>query len=255
MEKKLRIQLFDDEGRLIEDRLVMQDPEMSSGPKIAHQGLFRIEFTFENPDDIEKAKSYLDKIVGNIPLGAKKIKKKLLDIDSDPNFRESFLETTMEITNQDALIAHLRANDFKFVTTEFIKSFEFPGLEIKEAHENYEWMIRCIKYAKNPKSDKYDPMLIYGIQLLPEPREKIIIYLNGQYKEYVKLPIPVKFAEVLKKSILMKFPPYMTEEERDRIRLEIRQHEVQPDREFSKFFIRWYPYIENLPQFIKDKKR
>jgi hypothetical protein len=56
MEKKLRIQLFDDEGRMVDDRTVSQDPEIYSGPKENHNGLFRIEFTLNTKDDVEKAK-------------------------------------------------------------------------------------------------------------------------------------------------------------------------------------------------------
>lgn len=255
MEKKLRIQLFDGEGRLVDDRMVSQNPEMSSGPKLTHEGVFRVEFTLDCKDDVEKAKIYLDQFVGNLPLGSKQSKKKKLKEFSDPNQRENLLEQAVGLAkDQDELIGFLRDGGFRFMMTDFLETFYFPGLVIKDRHkEKYQWMLGCSKYAKNPKSDKYDPMLIFGIQLVPEQSEKIVVYLNGEFHKTYKVPIPVKPKEVFKKTTMTKFPHYMTEEERERFRLELRRYEDQPDHTFSKFFERWKPYVENLPKSTNDK--
>lgn len=249
MEKKLRVQLFDNEGRLVDDRTVSQNPEMSSGPKLTHEGVFRIEFTLDCKDDVEKAKNYLDQFVGNLPLGSKKSRKKLKQLD-DPDHRKEILEYAITACeDQDQLIAFLRKQGFRFMMTDFLETFDFPGLVIKDRHkEKYQWMLGCVKYAKNPKSDKYDPMLIFGIQLVPEQSEKIVVYLNGEFHKTYKVPIPSKPKEVFKKTTMTKFPHYMTEEERERFRLELRRYESQPDHKFSKFFDRWRPYVENLPE-------
>lgn len=255
MEKKLRIQLFDEESRLVDDRTVVQGPELSSGPTITHQGLFRIEFTLDCKDDVEKAKIYLDQLIGNLPIGSKKIRKELMKELSDPNQREMFLEKALALaTDQDVLIKFLRDNEFKFMMWDFLKIFEFP-IVIKEHHqERYQWMLRKIKEAKNPKADKYDPTIIFGIQLLPEHNEKIVVYLNGEFQKIYKVPVPSKPREVFKKTEMMKFPPYMTEEEREKFRYEIRQYQNDPKRIFSKFFVRWRPYVENILQLPQDKK-
>jgi len=255
MEKKLRIQFFDDEGRLVEDRMVAQDSEMYSGPKFNHEGLFRIEFTMNCKDDIEKAKTYLDQLTGILPLGSKQGRKKSIRILQDPQQREELLNEVIGIAmDQDQLIQLLRDRGFRFMMYDFLETFEFPGLEIKERHkEKYQWMLLCTRTAKNPKADKYDPMLVFGIQLLPEHDERIVVYLNGQFKKAYKVPIPEKPKEVFKKTTMVKFPHYMTEEERERFRFELRRYEIDPDTNLSKFFIRWKPYVENLPELSQNK--
>lgn len=255
MEKKLRIQLFDPEGCLIDDRMVSQNPEMSSGPKFNHDGMFRIEFTLDCKDDIEKAKTYLDQLIGSLPLGTKQKKKKEFKEFDDPDWREEFLKQAVSLGDQDDLINFLREQGFRFMMTDFLETFNFLGLDIKPRHKDkYQWMLRNTRYAKSPKSDKYDPMLIFGIQLLPEHNERIVVYLNGEFQKSYKVPIPSKPKEVFKKTSMTKFPHYMIEEEREKFRLELRQLEAQPNRKPSKFLNRWMPFVENLPKISQDEK-
>ena len=256
MEKKLRIQLFDSEGRMIDDRTVSQDPEFAKGPQDEHKGLFRIEFTLDSKTDIGKAKEYLDQLVGALPLGPKKIRKSSTKTMEDPAQRERFLEDTMGTAlDQDQLIKHLRGQGFKFMMYDFLETFDWPQLEIKERHkEKYQWMMLLNKPAKNPKLDKYDPMLIFGIQLLPEHDEKIVVYLHGQYHKSYKIPVPPKPKEVFKTTTMTKFPEYMTHGEREKFRFELRQYEADPKRPLSKFWKRWRPYVENVSAIAQDKK-
>jgi len=249
MEKKLRIQLFDEDGRLLDDRMVSQDPEIAKGPQLTHIGPMRIEFSFDSKEDIEKAKTYLDQMVGNIPLGPKKVRKKLSISLEDPSQREDLLKAAIEsAADQDELIKYLREQGFRFMMTDFLETLEFEQLDIKERHlEKYQWMMMLRKPAKNPKSDKYDPMLIFGIQLIPEHNEKIAVYLHGEFHGYYKVPVPEKPKEVFKKTTMMKFPEYMTHSERDKFRLEMRQLENDPERKTSKFINRWHKYVENAP--------
>jgi len=255
MEKKLRIQLYDEEGRLVEDRIVTQGPEMSSGPKFNHEGLFRIEFTLDCKDDVEKAKTYLDQLIGSLPLGSKKSRKKVVKEIEGPKQREELLEEVIGIAvDQDQLIELLRTRGFRFMMYDFLETFDFPGLEIKDRHkEKYQWMLLNIKTAKNPKSDRYDPMLIFGIQLLPDHDERIVVYLNGQFHKSFKVSVPEKPKEVFKKTTMTKFPHYMIEEEREKFRFELRQLEADPERKPSKFFNRWVEFVENLPKFPQAK--
>lgn len=254
MEKKLRVQLFDEEGRLSDDRTVSQDPEFSKGPPKTHSGLFRIEFTLDNQDDIDKAKKYLDQLIGALPVITKERKNASMEIP-EPEQREGLLETAIkESKDQDELISFLRSKGFKFMMTDFLLTFEYEGLVIKDRHlEEYQWMLLQTKKAKNPKSEKYDPMLVFGIKLIPEHAEKIVVYLNGEYHKSYKVPIPAKPKEVFKKTAMVKFPHYMTLEEREKFRYELSQYKNQPDRKLSKFFKRWRPYVENLPNLPQDK--
>jgi len=256
MEKKLRIQLFNEDGNLINDRLLSQDTEMYSGPKENHEGPMRIEFTLENKDDIEKAKTYLDKLVGNLPLNSSKKKgkiKKVFNVDT----REKVLEEALRIgeeSNQDSMIEYLRDMSFNFMMSDFIKTFDFPMLKIKERHfEKYQWMVHCIKKAKNPKSDKYDPMLIFGISMANERSDKIVVYLNGEFNGYHTIKVPDKNRLDFKKTNMIKFPHYMIEEEREKFRYELRQYQDNPDKPLSKFFNRWVGSVSNLPELNQLK--
>lgn len=255
MEKRLRIQLFDEEGRLTDDRTVSQNPELSKGPSNTHKGLFRIEFTFSEKSDIEKAKNYLDQMVGSLPLGVKKIRKKSkLDYD-DPSTREEQLEAVINTaTDQDVLIDVLRASGFKFMMSDFLESLDFPNLNIKPIHlRKYQWMLYLRKPSRNPKSDKYDPLLVFGIQLVPEHNEKIVVYLHGEFYKSYRIKIPDKPKEVFKKTSMMKFPEYMTPEERDKFRYELRQYQNNPEKKLTKFWNRWKQWVENVPTIPQDK--
>jgi len=257
MEKKLRIQLFDEEGRLMDDRQVSQAPELTKGPIASHEGLFRIEFTLDCKDDVEKIKTYLDQLMGSLPLGSKKERKKSLKLPGDPQQREDLLKEIIENSeDQDVLIQALRLQGFRFMMYDFLETFDFPALVIKDRHkEKYQWMLLCTREAKNPAADKYDPMLVFGIQLLPDHDERIIVYLNGEFYKSYKVPIPEKPKEVFKKTSMTKFPHYMIEKEREKFRFELRVLEANPEREPSTFFIRWRPYVENISQLPQDKTK
>lgn len=256
MEKKLRIQLFDKEGALVNDRLVSQDPEIYSGPKDSHDGPIRVEFTLENKDDVEKVKTYLDKLTGILPLDAQKKKKKVEKVFSTDN-REKVLEEALRIGEeygQDKMIEYLRNLNFSFMMSDFLKTFDFPMLNIKDRHfEKYQWMIHCIKRAKNPKSDKYDPMLIFGIQISSERSDKIVVYLNGEFVSYNNIAVPGETSLDFKKTNMIKFPHYMIEEEREKFRYELRQYQENPEKPLSKFFKRWSSAVSNLPEINQLK--
>lgn len=255
MEKKIRIQLFDEEGRLFIDRMVTQDTEFISGPKGEHKGPIRIEFTLSNSNDTEYAKTYLDQLTGLLPIPEPRGRKpQELELSTDDSRARLLEEAIEKATDQDKLIAYLREHDFVFLTTDFLETFDF-NIELKTKHRNeYQWMMRCIKRAKNPKSDKYDPMLIIGIKLIGDRTEKVVVYVDREYLESHKVPLPKKPKETFKKSGMMKFPHYMVEDEREKFRFEIRIYQRNKEKVLSKFFSRWAEYVENIPELENPKK-
>lgn len=255
MEKKVRIQTFTKEGIPLSDRLVSQESEFYIGPKEKHAGPIRVEFTFLDKEDLDSAIEYLKVLLGDLPLKAKGSTKKakprkVEDIDN----REEFLKESLNVQgDQDALINHLRENGFVFVMTDFIEMLDLK-VNFKERHKDkYQWMIRMLRRAKNPKNDKYDPMLIYGISML-ERSETIVVYLNGEYNSKFKMELPEKPRETYKKSGMIKFPHFMVAEEREKFRVELRALLDNPNKKPSKFFTRWKPYVENIPALPKKEE-
>lgn len=252
MEKKIRIQLFSPEGSLVSDRLVSQDTEFYSGPKLTHDGPIRIEATLMVSQDIEAFKEYLDKLTGILPLEEKKTKKLsemviATDIDNHADFLAKVENLVGEKDiDQDQLIGFLRENGFSFTTTEYLKLSKYNHLNILSKHKDFQWMVR-MSLAKNPKSDKYDTMLAFGINLL-ERTNIVLVYLHNDFSRKMIVRLPDKPRETFKKTGLIKFPHYMTPEERDKFRIELRALSLKPDRLPSKFFNRWLPYVENVPQ-------
>lgn len=253
MEKKLRLQLFDSEGRMGIDRLVSQDPEFNAGPKFKHHDPIRVEFTLFNKEDVDKCKKYLDQLSGELPLTERKSKK--VAIDTGDNREEVLTQVMgqMEL-NQDLLIKDLRERGFRFMMYDYLKTLEYNNLPIKERHqEEYQWMLLSLKQGKNPKTDKYDPMLAFGFNLLGERTEKVLVYLNGEFHQSYKVPLPEKPKETFKKSGMTKFPKYMMEDERERFRFELRKLELEPEKNPTKFFNRWWQFVENLPGWVAKR--
>lgn len=256
MEKKLRIQLFAPDGAMVSDRLVSQETEFYKGPEEKHNGPIRIEFTLTQQDDIDAAKLYLDKVVGMLPIEAKIKKSKKVSEAVSPDKREEFLDLLLSVTgDQDKFISNLREHDFVFLTTEHLASLEKVTLNVKDAHaEKFQWMIRLLKRANNPMNDRYDPSLVFGISLMDERNEKVVIYKDQEFFKSIKVPVPEKPRETFKKSGMVKFPHYMTQDERDKFRIETRLLQNDKKRQYSKFFKRWLPYVENLPDLSREEE-
>lgn len=255
MEKKVKITLFDLEGRITDEKWVSQTSEFYKGPLGRNTGPFRIEFTFMDQTDVEKVIKYIQQLTGILPIEAKE--KKLKKVPLEPQQREELIEEVLkESMDQDQLIKSLRDRQFVFVTWEYLQTLEHAEIiEMKEFHgSKYQWMVKRIKFAKNPKFDKYDLMVLFGISLLGERSEKVPIYLNGQFLKKVVIPIPEKPRETVKKTEMMKFPAAMIEEEREKFRFELRALQKNPEKEITKFFKRWRPFIENVPAIPQDKK-
>jgi hypothetical protein len=247
IEKKLRIQLFDNDFNMLSDRLISQNIELTNGPKEKHNGPLKVELSLFEQEDVEKALIYLNKLKGNLPLEKKekKIKSKEINVES----REELLKVVVnEANDQEQLIKILRLKGFKFLTYDHIKDMGL-GIDIKPIHEDYQFMLYCLKEAKIASNDKYDPKLVFGIKILGDKVNKIQIYLHGEFKEKITMDWPSKIKVSFQKMDLIKFPPYMKSEERLKFRNELRMLHNNTEKIPSKFFGRWIDDVE-----FKDKE-
>lgn len=254
VEKNIRIQTFSKEGFLESDRMVKQFPEFYAGPKGVHNGPLRIEFTMVDQDDINGAIEYLKRICGDLPLKVKGDKttttRKASGIDTDDQFQDDKKIIVEELlsrnkNNQDNVIKELREMGFVFVTGDFLK-FVIPGTyKIKDIHrDQYQWLVRRIKEAKDPKNDKYDPQILIGLKILNKRSDRVLTYLYGELNSKESIPVPKKNPMKASKTNLLKFPTYMKEDERLKFGQEHRLLFNNPERKPSKFYMRWYKDVK-----------
>lgn len=266
---RMRVSLLDHNGAILSDRLVDAYTEMNSGPKNTHNGPIRIELTLTSKNDIDGAKDYLDRLSGNLPLresrGPGRSPSMPKEIDSP---REDILNEVQKMVsdgkNQDDIIKYLRGLGFVFILTEdflsYFPEFEFNRKDVGDPTDNHQypnslsWMVRCIKRAKTPQADKFDPMILFGFSIQGGPSKKVVPYL---YKERVK-PLKVSPGKALtfNKVEFSKFPAYLTEQERLKFSQEMRTLTLQPEKQPTKFFLRWAPEVK-IPkktyELIKDR--
>ena len=265
---KLRITTLSENGTPLSDRLVDAYTEMNSGPKVQHKGPIRVEVTLTNKQDVDNFKEYLDRLIGVLPAKAptagrgrpagttvKKLESPREDILADV---EKMVE---EGKSQQEIIKYLRELGFIFILTEdflyHFPGFEFDKKDVGEATDNkqypnsFSWMARCIKRAKDPKADKFDPMVIFGFSILNGPSKKIIPYLYKERKKPLRAQTG-KNVLSFSQAEFTKLPKYMLEEERIKFSTEQRQLLLNPEKKPSKFFMRWYRDVV-FPESIKDK--
>lgn len=265
---KLRITTLSENGTPLLDRLVDAYTEMNSGPKVQHKGPIRVEVTLTNKQDVDNFKEYLDRLIGVLPAKAptagrgrpagttvKNLESPREDILADV---EKMVE---EGKSQQEIIKYLRELGFIFILTEdflyHFPGFEFDKKDVGEATDNkqypnsFSWMARCIKRAKDPKADKFDPMVIFGFSILNGPSKKIIPYLYKERKKPLRAQTG-KNVLSFSQAEFTKLPKYMLEEERIKFSTEQRQLLLNPEKKPSKFFMRWYRDVV-FPDSIKDK--
>lgn len=266
---KLRITTLSENGTPLSDRLVDAYTEMNSGPKVQHKGPIRVEVTLTNQQDVDNFKSYLERLVGILPIknptagrgrpagssNNKELESPREDILADV---EKMIE---EGKSQQDIIKYLRGLGFVFILTEDFL-FHFPGFEfnkkdVGEATDNkqypnsFSWMARCIKRAKDPKADKFDPMVIFGFSILGGPSKKIIPYLYKERKKPLRAQVG-KNVISFSQAEFTKLPKYMLESERIKFSTEQRQLLLSPEKKPSKFFLRWVNDAI-FPDSIKEK--
>ena len=248
-EKKIRVQLFDEESRIMSEKLYKQCSELISGPKFTHNGPMRIEVTMDNQEDVERAITYIKKLSGMLPLEAKKEKKKVgkSEADSD-DYVESMMDMITECKDQDELISNLRNQGFVFVTRDLLHNMErFEKVNWEEEDwrtDKYQYMVRLIKESKNPMLDKFDPTLIVGIKIYKKRSDEVKFYKFGELTNNLDIPVPGKAKESFTTQKLHIFPEFMSEKEKERFRREYRDMERDPEKEPTPFYLRWYKWVQ-----------
>ena len=257
-QKKMRIQKFDSEWRLLEDKSYKQSSELKVGPKETHDGPIKVEFTLEDREDIELALGYMQRVSGMLPMVGKSKKEKPLkkakDGEYDPEDVVKFIESDPKL-NQDTLIKYLRDLGFIFTTRDLLECFEpFQGIiEADPDKDKYQYMVRLIKESKsNPMMDRYDPRLLVGIKIYGKRKDEISVYYNGEFKGSYIVKVPKSSSELFENQKLFIFPEYMTEKDKEKFRKEYRKMENDPAIEPTEFFIRWVKWVnmsKPLPNF------
>jgi hypothetical protein len=262
---KMRIKLFSPEGILQSDRLVEQTTEFTMGPKEVHSGPILVEVNLFDQVQVDSCIEYLKKLKGDLPLSTstKKIKidKTLDKMLSDKEPLLDLIKTAKaKGTSQEKLIDFLREYQFKFISGDIILDMVTNdpnvGNQIKlrprDLETGFQYMVRLVKEAKEPLNDKYDFRLVFGIKILGDKIDKVVIYLWGEFSEHMKLPWDKKNANNFKKvEKLYIFPEFMDYAERKRWRSEHRKWLIatkgiaNPESiETSKFYNKYKPYVK-----------
>lgn len=253
---KIRITLLEDNGAVIQDRLVDATTEYYAGPKIQHSGPIRIETTLTNTQDIENFKKYLDQLTGTLPIKAPSAGRGRPSMANQANTespREDIIEGVKKLAsegkNQTEVIEYLRKLGFVFILAEDLLYY-FPDLldsfkhkdigdptDNKQYPNSLAWMVRCIRRAKDPRTDKFDPMIFFGFNI-QKPSRKVVPYLYKERQEPIKIDTGKKVLS-FNTVEFTKLPVYMQEQERLKFSVEQRQLLLNPDKKPSKFFLRW----------------
>lgn len=266
---KLRITLLEDNGAVIQDRLVDATTEYYAGPKIQHSGPIRIETTLTNTQDIESFKKYLDQLTGALPIKAPSAGRGRPSMATQANTdspREDIIEEVKKMAsegkNQTEVIEYLRklgfvfilAEDFLYYFPDLLDSFNHKDIgdptDNKQYPNSLAWMVRCIRRAKDPRTDKFDPMIFFGFNI-QKPSRKVVPYLYKERKEPIKVETGKKVIS-FNTVEFTKLPVYMQEQERLKFSVEQRQLLLNPDKKPSKFFLRWVKDAK-FPDSIQPK--
>lgn len=264
---KLRITTLSENGTPLSDRLVDAYTELNMGPKIQHTGPIRVEVTLTNKQDINQFKDYLDKLSGTLPIkeSSGRGRPSLSGVKEIESPREDILLEVQKMAEdgktQYDIIKYLRGLGFVFILTEdflfHFPDFKFDHKDVGDPTNNgqypdsYSWMVRCIKRAKDPKSDKFDPMILFGFQILKGQTKKVIPYLYKERKQRIS-STPGKKTISFSQAEFTKLPKYMIESERIKFSTEQRQLLLNPEKKPSKFFLRWSSDVV-FPDSIKEK--
>lgn len=266
---KMRIQLLDQELRVQSDRLVDQYTEFNAGPKLKHKDPIRLEVCLISQNDINQLKTYLDVLAGDLPIkeiaGRGRPASTTISKDLESPRENIMMDIERDVDNdadQDTVIYSLRKLGFVFLLTEdflyYFPDFPFREKDIGSPNrggqypDSYCWLVRRIKLGKDPKTDKYDPMIIFGFKMLGKRSDRFVSYLYKNFYKRFKAPVPDKKALTFEKFEMAKMPAYMTEEERLKWSSEMRQLMSNPEKKPSKFFLRWSSEI-TLPKGHVEK--
>lgn len=265
---KLRITHLDNNGAILGDRLVDAYTEYNAGPKQVHKGPTRFEVTLTSQQDVDSFKKYLDQLRGELPLrevtgrgrpstggaAAKEIESPREDI------LQQIIQMNNEGKNQTQIIKALRELGFVFILTEdflvHFPDFQFNKKDVGDPNGNHQfpkslsWMVRCVKRAKDPKADKFDPLILFGFSILEGPSKKVVPYLYRERQKPLRIALG-KSAITPNQVEFTKMPPYMQEAERIKFSAEQRALFLNPEKVPSKFFLRWAGEVQ-VPQNVYE---
>lgn len=252
MKPKMRIQLLDDSGVTISDRLVDQYSELLNGPTETHKDPFKLEITIDSKDTLDRLKAYLEKLVGNLPLVIKSSPSKSTSSKSMNPYKEIFNDIKAKHYIEQ-VIEYLEALNFRWVTYQYLQEANSDGKFIKlaenPAYPKYQWLVRMLRQAKDPGNDRYDWTMMIGIKFVGKFADKIYVIYKGEKRAILTLSWEKeKNLNMKKKKIPLIFPQYMTIEERKRWRYMHRK--VKMGKPLGTrddiFYKRYLPEVENL---------
>lgn len=258
---KIRITLYDKNTNQVEsDRLVESKTEFSLGPKEKHDGDIEVAVRLTSKPQVEAFVAYLSKLALDMPLDEKVITTGTRKYNKTTTLAEEqkmdILQLIKKQKNIESVISTLRDTNYAFLYYEHLKEIcdkNGWNFELKdEKHENYQFMVRVLSLAKDPKNDKIDPSLIFAIKVMGTRFNKIHIYSGGTFQETIKNIHWDESKEIgfKVKEKFFKFPQTMTYEERSRWRMEDRkiQDAKAKEKEYTptSFYTRWEPFITRL---------
>lgn len=232
IEKKIRIQKFDSDFNMLEDRLIGQDRELTRGPEEKHMGPLKLEVCLFEQEDVDNFITYIKRLQSDLPLEEKlpKIKKALAE---PGNFRLSIIDAIKGLEDGSKLNDLLAEHGFIPIALGFLQDAGY-NVKVDPVHRGYDFWVRLLKKAKNPINNSYDASLLIGIGkkriVAYDGTEKVLnLELEGENALTIKVPKLVK----------LKLPDHLIPEERNRFRIEIEALENDPGLEPSKFYRRW----------------
>lgn len=253
----MRIKLYDEKEALSSDRLVEQATEFRVGPKNNHKGAIGLEVYLKNQTDIDSVLKYLKQLKGDLPIevsakSSKKTAQKLETMLSEKEPLKDLLKTAInKCKTQEKLFEFLHEYGFTFLTSDILEHVDKQMFNLKEKHVKYQFLVRMVKQAKDPKNDKYDYRLVFGMKIVGKKVDRVKVYLWGKYDKTIEIPWAdrndINFKKVVK---LLSFPDWMDYDERKRWRAEHRKWEnnvaKNPDYIPSIFYTKRKPYIKGL---------
>ena len=243
IEKKFRIQAFDTDFNMIQDRLLGQDSEFSQGPKESHKGPLKIEVCLFEQEDIDRFTQYLERLRKDIPIkekGARRLRRKVKVEGPTPN--EALIDTLHIILEAGELNQFLKDEGFVYTNPQLIGDLKLPiaypkGVDL----EDYRLLVKLVKKSKNPLNNKYDCSLII---LTERTGDGLIVCHLGETVIQKTIMDLSKNTIKVPKSMNTVFPEYMTLEERNKFRIEKAKLEEDPDKQPSAFYRRWVHFVD-----------
>jgi len=241
LEKKLRIQLYDGDMNQVSDRLVDQDRELYKGPLEPHTGPMRIEVSLFTKEDVPAFIEYLQKVQGELPLDRPKGPRGRPNKGSGkPDQRQGLIET---LKSSKEILKTLKELGFVGITIPFLNDM---GYKVKvpalvQSEEKWTHLVRLIKKAKNPLNHKYDPLVLISFN-----SDRMVISQDGEVTEKIKLGEGVTEKIKVPAKAKLKFPHYLTLDERNQFRVDMDKIRENPDEKPTRFYQRWVHEIAKI---------